>query len=653
MNMFIRVLLFIFFTTGVFALSAQAYEKPPLNSYFYIKSVKSGYQNRGYWDQPGKPSRFRRGANLSVYSRDGGADQQFRFVNAGNGSYFIVSRNGGYVDVDNNGYRNGTNIHIWTRNSSAAQKFRFQHLGNGRWKIYTSRGRVVCLKGMQDSNGTNIHIWSNHNASSVEWTFFDYRTSHKFIPQGSGSSGNIAQGSLTEGKLQAYNYGSGSRKSVSPGRTEIEIWHMDRTDKKNPYKRLGVVYSDLRGKFKLPEKYKKESSLFLLTKKAGFSSAYRLFFPASGKVDFSNLNLSKYSDSKHILVDTKYRGKQYYHENDGYFYRNDGKITRRYDFFFHDINRINRSNANAAKLLKAIGGGSRAVTDEQIVGKLKSVLAFFKKNTRSSMQSKDKNAMAAMAYMFRNCRTNPKAPVSRWPSFQEMADTYGKYGFIPVGNCTANTQVAATLLYAAGVSADKFFVSKFHYDMSWYVEHWVLAVHIGKRWYSIDPQQKNVIRIKSVKDFKKPYWERYISGSYDYKKPFEAWLLPGSKISAVPYLGDPSELKELIAAKSRPMFFIKNRSFSYSSGGMVFRSRGTATVKNIHGNSVTLSVKSTTQTEGPKGPVNKTRKYDMVIEFSNGKYSTGKGYVHSGNVDSSGKVLNMSGEQSSMSFRVN
>ncbi|HPJ34493.1 MAG TPA: RICIN domain-containing protein [Spirochaetota bacterium] len=622
--------------------SAAGFDTPPANSYFFIKSVQSGNYNRGYWDQPGQPKRYKSGGNIAAWAKDGAVDQQFRFVNAGGGWYYIVSRNGGYADVKGGKNGNGVSIQVWTSNRTASQKFRFKHLGNGRWKIYTAWNRIICLKGRNDSNGTNIHTWADHNGSTVEWYFEDYRTGKRYETV-TGIQGQLKANTTDE---------NGRKMSINPGATDIEIWYHDRKDSKAPYKKKAVVRTNWKGVFNLGDAYNDYDAIFLLSKSADRASVYTPLYPKSGKISIDGFVSDKYNAADHVLVDTMYRGKQYYYEKEGFFYRKNGVVTNRQDFYFPNLTSVNRNNAAVKKLLSAIGGSSTANSDEAIAKKFANVYSFFKDKTKSAMGTTDTAVKGAAEYLYRNCRKTVSSPVTRWPSFQEMADTYSKYGFIPVGNCTANSQVMATLLYMAGVPADKFFVAKFHYDMSWYVEHWVIGVNIGKRWYALDPQFKNVIKIKGAADFQKAYWERYIAKSYDYRKPFEAWLLPGSNIKAVPYLGDPEDLRKIIAEKNKPMFFINNKNFTFSSGGMVFSSKGEAVVKKISGNTVTLQVNAVTKGEGPKGMEEKKQSYEMKISIKNGTYSSGEGYVYYGKVDSTGKVLNLSGEQSGITLTV-
>lgn len=631
--------------------TAAGYDSPPSHSWFFIKAVMSKNRNRGYWDQPGRRRRYRRGANLAAWAKDGYADQQFRFIPAGRKSYYIVSRNGGYADVKRGRNRNGVSIQIWSARRTASQKFRFKHLGQGRWKIYTAWNRVICLAGRRDRNGTNIHTWTDHRGPSVEWYFIDSRTGRRYLPRsGYGRRPGNRKAASTEirGKLKAYDFDKkGKKQTVNPGARKIEVWYFDRKDRKNPYKKKFVTRTDKTGKFSLGKRFNDYQSIFLISRPEKRSSASAVLYPKRNRVSLDTFISKKYHSPGYVLVDTYYRGKQYYYEKNGMFYRENGIITRRYDFYFHNITQVNRDNPAVKKLIKAIGGSQPARTDNEIAKRIAAVYKFFKTSTKNYMGKKSGAARKASNYMFKKCREKPRQPVKRWPSFKEMADTYARFGFLPVGNCTANTQIMATLLYMAGVPEDKFFVAKYHYDMSWFVEHWVIAVNIGKRWYSLDPQHKNVIRIKSAADFKDPRWERYISKRHDYKKPFEAWLLPGSHIKAVPYLGDPKELRGPAAGKSRPEFFIKNKKFNYSSSGPAYRSSGSALVQKVIGNTVYLRINSITGTSGKKRKMT----WNMTLTFRNGLYRTGRGFVYSGRVDATGKILRLHRGQSSITLR--
>jgi len=163
--------------------------------YFYIKSAQAGRNGeQGFWDQPGYPAKYKQGDNISLYSIDYGTDQQFKFIPAGDGMYYIVSQNGGYADVSGGKDGDGVNMQIWSPNNSASQKFRLQHMGNGRWKIFTSWWRVVCTP-RSFANGSNVHTWSDHQGEWMEWYF---------IPAATGKVEQNKSGSInTE---QAYHW---------------------------------------------------------------------------------------------------------------------------------------------------------------------------------------------------------------------------------------------------------------------------------------------------------------------------------------------------------------------------------------------------------------------------------------------------------------
>ncbi len=199
----ITLFLSVFFIFSGLAVKAADNTQPPEGKYFYIKSVQAGSQNLGFWDQPGKPSRFKKGANLALYAKDGYADQQFKFMDAGAGMYYIVSKNGGYVDIAGGKSSNGTNVLIWEGHKKSNQKFRLKHTGDGKWKILTYTNRAVCTP-RKYSNGTNVHIWEDHNGSWTEWYLVDASTGANFGAETYSKTPDF----FLENKDRAFNYSS-------------------------------------------------------------------------------------------------------------------------------------------------------------------------------------------------------------------------------------------------------------------------------------------------------------------------------------------------------------------------------------------------------------------------------------------------------------
>ena len=518
----------LFLAWAAQALGAQRFDIPP-SGYFYIQSALCGAdESRGFWDQPGDDPWASTGAKLSLWDRSGGVDQQFSFEASGGGWYRIVPRNGCVLDIEGGVNADGVRVQVWQPNGTISQLFRFEKRSGARWKIYDYWGRVLCADGRKADNGSALLTWSDQQGAWTEWYLVDILTAQRFIPS-----------SEFKGQVKGYFYGaSQGRQAQNVSGSDVEVWLWNK--EADTYSLAETLKADYYGNFLLPEKYAKEYVLMLLAKSEGRESAKAVVIPGQALGPFELVS-EYHEESNYVLVDTLYRGKRYYYLEDGVFYLRNGKVSKGGDYFFTDIDK--RSPVIEA-LLREIGAGPRTEDDDVVARRVGSVYAFIHAKTRR-MSQKDAVVKEATDYL-----TSLTGPVDHWPTLEAFALVYQKYGFIPVGNCTFHSQLAATFLYAAGVSPNKFFISKHNYDMSWIVEHWVIAVNVNNRWYSLDPQHAEVIKgLDSAASFKKPYWETYLGKNYDYKKPFEAYILPGSTISKVPYVGDPAELQALLAAQ--------------------------------------------------------------------------------------------------------
>lgn len=442
-------------------------------------------------------------------------------------------------------------------------------------------------------------------------------------------------------KLVAYDYDKqGVRRRVQPGRTKIEVWRFTPRNRSNPYQMMAPVYTDPDGFFKLQKKHLQQRSLLLLSRTAGRSSAVVTVNPKRLQSRHYRFITEKYEQPRYKLIKTKYRGNRYYVKTGKGYYRLNGKITRRYSFMFPGLRQNNHTDPAVNRLLNELGGNSPADTDTKIINKVKKLFALLRSKGRRYMGKKDKSKRAAL-YMFRNCRRSPRAPLRRWPTLQEIAATYRKFGIIPLGNCTAKAQIAATLLYAAGVPANRIAVSKYHYNMSWIVEHWVLALHLDSRWFALDPGFYN-LKIKSLRTFQNGITEKYISGQHDYTKPFELYLLPGSNLDRVPFMGDPENLQSLNTAESGSAakqkninFFRHGLKYKLTGGSSSYRYSGYAVVNSMKKNTVKLSA-----TVKAKNSSRKIR-YSITLTCKNGKWTGGTHIKHSGKLDTAGKTLKL------------
>ncbi|MDX9846098.1 MAG: RICIN domain-containing protein [Tenuifilaceae bacterium] len=112
------------------------------------------------------------------------------------------------------------------------------------------------------------------------------------------------------------------------------------------------------------------------------------------------------------------------------------------------------------------------------------------------------------------------------------------------------------------------------------------------------------------------------------------------------YLIDVKTKKPFVPYSKTPDFFIKNKSFSYKSGGMVSRSEGKAKVKAIQGNAILMEVSGTNHnSDVPPGQPTET-KFSHVIEirYENGKYIYLPDIYNPGELSADGKTLSFSGD---------
>ncbi|HNX60333.1 MAG TPA: RICIN domain-containing protein, partial [Spirochaetota bacterium] len=153
------------------------------DKYYYIKSVISGDEDRGYWDLPGENPRFKKGAELTLYKYDTGDDRKFMITPAGNGWFYISPKNAtfgrafrGNVDVSD--VANGGKVHIWDIKlaKNANQQFKFVDVGGGKYKIIVNHGggtKVLCAAGRSDADGTRVVAWDDHETDAVLWRFIE------------------------------------------------------------------------------------------------------------------------------------------------------------------------------------------------------------------------------------------------------------------------------------------------------------------------------------------------------------------------------------------------------------------------------------------------------------------------------------------------
>lgn len=110
------------------------------------------------------------GANVSIWTKNGGKNQKWRFVPAGNGYYYIQSvSNPNYVlDAAGKSPKRGSNVSIWTNNKGNNQKWKIEQLASGSYVIRSAANQsyVLDAAGSSPKRGANVSVWTSNGGNN-------------------------------------------------------------------------------------------------------------------------------------------------------------------------------------------------------------------------------------------------------------------------------------------------------------------------------------------------------------------------------------------------------------------------------------------------------------------------------------------------------
>ncbi len=111
------------------------------------------------------------GARITQWTRNDGLQQQWQFVDSGNGYYRIKSRLSGKVlDVYNWSTADGGAIVQYTDYNQNNQQFRLQDTSNGFVSLISRHsGKAVEVQGASTADGANIVQYSNWGGNNQQW----------------------------------------------------------------------------------------------------------------------------------------------------------------------------------------------------------------------------------------------------------------------------------------------------------------------------------------------------------------------------------------------------------------------------------------------------------------------------------------------------
>ena len=111
------------------------------------------------------------GARITQWSRNDGDQQQWQFVDSGDGYYRLKSRLSGKVlDVTSRSTADGAAIiEQWTDNNGTNQQFSIQDIDGYVQLIARNSGKAVEVQGASTADGGNIVQYADWNGANQQW----------------------------------------------------------------------------------------------------------------------------------------------------------------------------------------------------------------------------------------------------------------------------------------------------------------------------------------------------------------------------------------------------------------------------------------------------------------------------------------------------
>lgn len=105
-------------------------------------------------------------ANVQLWDNNKSTAQQFTFVDAANGYWYIKNVNSGKViDIYKGKDERKTNIEQYQINLSNAQKFKIVDEEEGYVYIMTKEGNCLSSETIHGQKGSNVLLWSKNNVA--------------------------------------------------------------------------------------------------------------------------------------------------------------------------------------------------------------------------------------------------------------------------------------------------------------------------------------------------------------------------------------------------------------------------------------------------------------------------------------------------------
>ncbi|MFI9772964.1 RICIN domain-containing protein [Streptomyces sp. NPDC052415] len=123
--------------------------------------------------------------------------------------YQLVSRHSGKaIDISERSTADGAAVVQWTQGTAANQQFRFVDSGNGYYRIMARHsGKVLDVEGRSTANGANVQQWTDNNAVNQQFSVVDIDTQYvQLINRNSGKALDVWERSADDGaRISQYD----------------------------------------------------------------------------------------------------------------------------------------------------------------------------------------------------------------------------------------------------------------------------------------------------------------------------------------------------------------------------------------------------------------------------------------------------------------
>jgi uncharacterized membrane protein len=111
------------------------------------------------------------GAVVQQWSRHDGANQQWQFVDSGDGYYRLKSKNSGKIlDIDSRSTTDGAKVQQWTDLNGSNQQFRLADSDGGYIRLINrNSGKTVEVTGASTADGAAVVQYGDKNGSNQQW----------------------------------------------------------------------------------------------------------------------------------------------------------------------------------------------------------------------------------------------------------------------------------------------------------------------------------------------------------------------------------------------------------------------------------------------------------------------------------------------------